>query len=295
MQTAGLIAQYVVEFFAFSFVGWVYECTYCTFRTGRWQNRGFLFGPICPIYGAGAVAAVVIFGLLPTFSADTPLYQVFLISCAGSAVLEFATSWVLEKFFHAVWWDYSNIPLNIQGRICLPATLGFGVAGVVIVRYILPWLSTLHLEGHPVRNEILSLAFVFLMGADLAITVDTLIKLVSRMEKAQQSFNEKMQAGVDRTKAGVQLLKEGPAAVGQAARQGIDSARVQANLAEMELQAKMKVYAEELTYRERYHLSTIRGFRSEGTRVMAGKFRDYMKGIGQKLITPEDREVNRRG
>ena len=84
------ISVYFIDFVVFSFIGWIYECTYCTCKTKHWQNRGFLFGPVCPIYGSGAVAAMMVFGLLPQFSAEnTPIWEVFLVCAAGSAVLEF--------------------------------------------------------------------------------------------------------------------------------------------------------------------------------------------------------------
>ena len=133
-------------FMIFSLFGWIYECIFCTIKNGHWENRGFLFGPICPIYGVGAVSVITLFGLLFRTDEPLPLWEVFLISMIGSAILEYATSFLLEKIFHAIWWDYSNIPLNINGRICLPASLGFGVLGVLIYRFVLP--VVMRLSGH---------------------------------------------------------------------------------------------------------------------------------------------------
>ena len=134
-----MISKYFIEFIVYSFCGWIWECCYCTVRTHKWQNRGFLYGPIVPIYGTGAVAAMLIFGGLGrTYpfldGAALPVWKLFLICAAASAVLEYLTSYTLERIFHARWWDYSDMPLNVNGRICLPATTLFGVAGVLIVR-----------------------------------------------------------------------------------------------------------------------------------------------------------------
>ena len=99
-----MICQYVVLFTVYSFFGWIFECTYCTFKTNRWENRGFLFGPIIPIYGFGAIAASIVFGLIPQVkTAGLNLWQIFLVCAVGSAILEYITSFLLEKIFHAVW------------------------------------------------------------------------------------------------------------------------------------------------------------------------------------------------
>ena len=99
-----IISRYFVFFIVFSVVGWLIECTFCTIRDHHWHNRGFLYGPLCPIYGTGAVMAMAIFSLLPSagIGGDYPLWQIFLICAAGSAVLEYVTSWILEKCFHAI-------------------------------------------------------------------------------------------------------------------------------------------------------------------------------------------------
>ena len=140
-----IIAAYFVNFIVFSFMGWVWETVYCTFKTKHWQNRGFLYGPVCPIYGTAAVTALIVFNFVPVLNTGSlASWKIFLICAAGSAVIEYTTSYVLEKIFHAVWWDYSKVPLNVNGRICLPATCGFGLAGIVIVRYLFPFIRSLH-------------------------------------------------------------------------------------------------------------------------------------------------------
>ena len=101
----------------FSILGWVYECIYCSVRAGCWQNMGFLFGPVCPIYGTGAVT-VILMGMYitPIASGKIPFWQLFLFFAIGSAVLEYVTSWAMEKRFHARWWDYSDMPTNRWAR-----------------------------------------------------------------------------------------------------------------------------------------------------------------------------------
>lgn len=237
-----IAAQLVDCFIIFSFLGWIYECCYCTFKERHWQNRGFLYGPICPIYGSGVVLALIVFRyLIPeTTQAPHSLLTIFLVCAAGSAVLEFGTSWVLERYFHALWWDYSNIPFNIQGRICLPATCGFGLAGIIVVRYLLPFLTSLPMNEHPIENELLCIVFTFLGGMDLALTVASLTRILDRMEYVEMQFNERMEAGV-------QTIQQGPAAIGSAAARAAQNAGETAAIAAMLVTDSARERVEDVT------------------------------------------------
>ncbi|MCR4674960.1 MAG: hypothetical protein K5675_08105 [Lachnospiraceae bacterium] len=209
--TGMIVADYIIKFIIFSFIGWIYECTYCTITTGHWDNRGFLFGPICPIYGIGALGAMVVFNEIPVFhGGDTPMWKVFFICMFGSAVLEYIVSFILEKRFHAMWWDYSNVPFNIKGRICLPASLGFGVAGVVLVKYFFPWFLGLTggMSLHPIINEIIASAFIFILGMDLAVSVASITELLSYLDDVTEKFDERMEASVEMVTSAPGVIKE---------------------------------------------------------------------------------------
>lgn len=223
-----IISQLFDCFVIFSFVGWIYECTYCTCRGGHWQNRGFLYGPVCPIYGSGIVLALVVFHLIPPMPSGEayPIWEIFLVCAAGSAVLEFVTSWVLEKCFHALWWDYSSVPFNIQGRICPPATCGFGIAGVFVVRFLIPFLEGLPRDQHVLLNELMGIGFAFILGMDLALTVASLTRILERMESYETEFNDRMESGV-------QTIQQGPSAVYSAAKGAARSATETAAIAAM--------------------------------------------------------------
>ncbi|MBO5999555.1 MAG: putative ABC transporter permease [Lachnospiraceae bacterium] len=203
-----MISKYFIDFIVFSFLGWIYECIYCTIRTKHWQNRGFLFGPVCPIYGSGAVAGMVLFGMLPVFSGtQVPAWKIFLISAAATAILEYVTSYVMEKLFHARWWDYSDIPLNLNGRISLPTTTGFGLAGIFVVRFLIPFTENLQKDMSAAAAEVSALLFMAVFAADLTLTVVSLTQLLSRIESARQEFNERMETGY-------QIAQQGPRAIG---------------------------------------------------------------------------------
>ena len=188
-----IIARYFDYFMLFSFIGWVYECTFCTITNKKWSNRGFLYGPICPIYGSGATLAMLIFSYVPSLSYESPWWKIFLICMIGSAILEYTTSYVLEKKFHALWWDYSNLPFNLNGRISLPTAMAFGVAGIIVVKYILPVIEQIPIQNYPLATEAIAMLLMAMGGADLALTVASLTELIARMDSMEEAFNQKIE------------------------------------------------------------------------------------------------------
>lgn len=106
----------------YSFLGWCCECVYCSFGEGEWINRGFLTGPFCPIYGFGAVATLLLLQYLPSRA-----FAVFFGGMLITSILEYLTSWLMEKLFNARWWDYSEEPFNLHGRVCLLNSVLFGL------------------------------------------------------------------------------------------------------------------------------------------------------------------------
>lgn len=127
------LSDVVIWFAIYSAAGWVYETTLVSMQQKRFVNRGFVNGPLCPIYGCGAVLAALLLA-----DASLPDWAVFLLSGTVACLLEYVTSIVMEQAFHARWWDYSSYKFNYQGRVCLLGFLAFGVAGVAIVEYAQP-------------------------------------------------------------------------------------------------------------------------------------------------------------
>lgn len=187
------LSKYFCYFILYSFLGWIYESCYCTINEHSWQNRGFLYGPCVPIYGVGATVSQIIFVDTSFLGLQgSPNWKIFLICSVGSFFLEYGTSFVLEKRFHARWWDYSNFPLNINGRVCLLFTCCFGIAGVVIVNYVIPPISGLCNHLPVIAFELLSLIFMFIFGMDMALTVSALTSFAKQFERINEQINSQI-------------------------------------------------------------------------------------------------------
>ena len=131
------IAELIVLFFCYSVAGWCMEVILKYIQFHRFINRGFLIGPYCPIYGSGAVIVTVMVGGL---IGNASYIVTFLASFVLCGALEYFVSWYMEKLFHARWWDYSQKPMNLHGRIWIGNLILFGIGGVAIVKLIDPFL-----------------------------------------------------------------------------------------------------------------------------------------------------------
>ena len=128
------ICLYFFMFYFYSILGWIIECINCSILQKKIvYDRGFLIGPYCPIYGIGAM--YMYFFLNRYYNEPITL---FVMAVVGTSVIEYITSYLMEKIFKARWWDYSNMKFNLEGRICLRNSLLFGVLGLVLIYIINP-------------------------------------------------------------------------------------------------------------------------------------------------------------
>lgn len=162
----------ILMFFIYSFLGWICEIIVARFQFGKWINRGFLIGPLCPIYGVGCI---LIFLSLNKYS-DDPLV-LFFLAILLCATLEYITSFVMEKIFKNRWWDYSDMKFNINGRICLEFAIPFGVGGIVMFYgtnpIIIPFLQSLSTQS--IMFMCIFLSVIFLV--DLVFSFNVIITL----------------------------------------------------------------------------------------------------------------------
>ncbi|ULQ59768.1 putative ABC transporter permease [Brucepastera parasyntrophica] len=163
-------------FIIYSFIGWACEVLFCFVKDHKWTNRGFLHGPICPVYGIGGL--LVIF-LLEPFHGNIIL--LYIMSVIITSTVEYITGWVLETVFNTKWWDYSHHKFNIHGRVCLTNSLLFGVMSVIAVLVVHP--AIVHVLSMIPENALKIIAGVLaaVLVVDLLSTLRTLIDLDNRM------------------------------------------------------------------------------------------------------------------
>ncbi|MFC6170974.1 putative ABC transporter permease [Loigolactobacillus jiayinensis] len=160
----------ILYFAAYAFIGWIWESTYVSVRKRHFTNSGFMIGPIIPVYGFSVILVLL---LLEPFKNN--LVALFVLGALLITVIEYLTSWLMEKLFQARWWDYSQLPLNLNGRVALPISLFWGFGIVVIVKLVHPFVSRFIL-GLPATTAILSsVVFTDLLMFDLGFTVANVI------------------------------------------------------------------------------------------------------------------------
>ena len=175
----------MLYFFVYGFLGWCTEVAFAAVKDQKFVNRGFLNGPICPIYGVG-VSSVVF--LLEPYSHK--LLLLYIASVIIVTIIEGLTGWIMDVLFHSKWWDYSDMKFNIGGYVCLTFSLIWGVACVVIMKFIHPFI---HKVLTFIPHTIGIIIIVILTGAliaDLSVTVSAILKFNKHLEKMEKIAKE---------------------------------------------------------------------------------------------------------
>ncbi len=174
--------DYVLMFFFFSAAGWTGECTYRSLGERRVINTGFLYGPICPIYGTGAMVFEVL--LVPLSQpVNKRWWVVLLVGVVAADIVEYLTSLGMEKLFHARWWDYSEEFLNINGRICFKHTCYWAVFSILYVYFISPTYRYIVSFIPDTLRPALVGVILALFGVDLVFTVIAAVDIGKFMQK----------------------------------------------------------------------------------------------------------------
>ena len=166
----------VLLFFTFSFLGWCMEVTLKYIQFHRFINRGFLIGPCLPIYGTGVT--VITLSVYLVGGEFRTISGVFLASMISSGALEYFSSWIMEKLFHARWWDYSQKPMNLHGRIWIGNLLLFGLAGVILSEIVVPPVMMFYLRIPAIIRWIVSgvLAVTAIVDAVISYGITSTVK-----------------------------------------------------------------------------------------------------------------------
>ena len=184
-------------FILYAFLGWCIEVIFHAVNKGIFVNRGFLNGPYCPMYGVGMVMVSFI---LPLFKKN--ILILFVASFVFASVLEFVTGFLLEKIFHNKWWDYSDVPFNIMGYICLKFSIYWGLGGVLMFTTIHPMIYSLVKMIPHIAGVIFMVVFYIFFAGDLTVTVMTILKfnkrvrvldeMAKKMKEISDGFGEKV-------------------------------------------------------------------------------------------------------
>ena len=194
------IYQALWIFIIYAFLGWCSEVAFAAVNKGKFVNRGFLNGPVCPINGVGMLIVVLCLWSLR----DRPLL-LFLGSALLTTALEFVTGFVLERFFHDKWWDYSDMPFNIKGYVCLKFTVLWGLAASFIIGAVHRFVYMLIVKTPFVLGVILLAVFSAAFIADFIVTLTALVKLPKKLkamaeaERALRAVSDKIGENISDT------------------------------------------------------------------------------------------------
>jgi len=174
--------QLLMFFFIYGFIGWCLEVCYSAVETGKWSNRGFLNGAICPIYGLGVLA--ILYLLEPISEFGPLLFVGGVILCSA---IEFVTGFIMGKIFHQRWWDYSMERFNLKGYICLKFSLYWGVGVVFIVKLVHPSIQSL-VDWIPYEMGVAALVIaLMILAVDMVDTFRTVTGINRELETIHEA------------------------------------------------------------------------------------------------------------
>lgn len=181
------ICIYFMLFMIYSCMGWIMEVIGKLIEKHKFINRGFLIGPYCPIYGWGCLTIIIL--LSKYLNEPVILFFMAILICS---VLEYCTSYIMEKLFHARWWDYSNRKFNINGRICLETMIPFGLLGCLIL-YIVNPIMIDFLTKIPTNTFLVITLIIFILYViDNLISLNVMVKFKTTMKTIERDGTEEI-------------------------------------------------------------------------------------------------------
>lgn len=176
-------------FMIYSVVGWMIEVSFHAVTMGKVVNRGFLNGPLCPVYGSGVLMVLAVLNVLgTTLGVETDLDKaspllLFVVGIIFATLIELIAGFMLDKLFHARWWDYRDRRFNLNGYICLEFSIIWGLATAFVLRVIQPFFDRMTDMIPVLLGQILLGIMYIIFAADLIITVMTILKLNKQLER----------------------------------------------------------------------------------------------------------------
>ncbi len=180
-----VVVKYFLYFLIYSFIGWLMEVICKAIQFKRFVNRGFLIGPLCTIYGFGVLGIILLVG-----NPDQNIFVIFIKSIVICSILEYFTSYFMEKIFNTRWWDYSSKKFNINGRICLGTMLPVGILGTMVVYFLHPMIVRL-VDLVPSNIQVILAIFLgVLFIIDNIISYVVMFKIKGEINKEKKDNTE---------------------------------------------------------------------------------------------------------
>lgn len=178
--------RYFILFLIYSFIGWLFEVFLTVVKEHKYINRGFLIGPIVPIWGTGAILITLI------LKETDGIFNLLVSSAFIGTFLEYVVNVLMEKLFKARWWDYSDLPFNINGRVWLGSSVLFGIGGMCVVLYLNPFF--LSLINYLDSNILIYLGFIFfiIVVVDFAISCNIIKRLKLSAYSIRKDYTEEV-------------------------------------------------------------------------------------------------------
>ena len=180
--------SYCILFFIYSFLGWIMEVILTLITDKKFVNRGFLLGPCCPIYGCGCILLNL---LLHNYTNN--ILVLFILTMFTCSLLEYITSFLMEKIFKLRWWDYSQMKFNINERICLETMTPFSILGVLAIKFATPFFITNINKLSEKTILIISIILItlFIIDVIISLTIVFKLKFVSKNIKKDSTLDIK--------------------------------------------------------------------------------------------------------
>lgn len=272
--------EFLWFFVIYAFLGWCTEVAYAAVCLGKFVNRGFLNGPVCPIYG---------FGVTIVIAALTPLAEnsviLFLGSVLLTSALEWITGFVLEKVFHDKWWDYSDVPFNLNGYICLKFSLLWGLACLFIMDVFHPTVVSVVSWIPQLVGSIIVGILLLVLAADAGVTAGSILKLNKKLEQMDEIAALLREAsdhlGETISENVVELMEKTEEIQGQK-DELMAQAKVQATELKQQMESLRTRYEELAQERKFIHNRVMKAFPGMKSRNHADIFEELKKRYGIK-------------
>ncbi len=173
-------------FLLYSFVGWIIEVIYTFIIERKFVNRGFLIGPLVPIWGFGAVLIMLI------LRSDDSLFNLAISSAFIGSFLEYVVNYVMEKIFKVRWWDYSKLPFNINGRVWLGSSLFFGLGGILVVKVFNPIIFNLFSMINETVFSVVVIILILIVLTDFCVSFNIINKLKISALSMKKDYTEEI-------------------------------------------------------------------------------------------------------